>query len=206
MTTPTGEGHADGEAGAAADDGTPTVVAVVGSPQPRGNTAFLTGLAVDELERRGIGCETILLARVRIDPCLSHDDCDRRASCPRRDDAETVYEKVWAADGVILASPVFFATVSAQMKLFMDRTNHRYLHGPALAPRVVGLIAVGGQGGLRETLRTMERYIEIMCPRPPRVETASGIADRIGDAERSEELRAAVTAMAARMADALLGG
>lgn len=181
------------------------MVAIMGSPQPHGNTAFLTGLAVEELERRGVRCQTVSLARVRIDPCLSHDDCDSRARCPIRDDAESVYQKVWAADGLLLASPVFFATVSAQMKLFMDRTNHRYLHGPALAPKVVGLIAVGGQGGLRETLRTMERYITIMCPQRPLVVTASGLADRIGEAERSEQLRAAVTTMAARMADILLG-
>jgi len=182
----------------------PTVVAIVGSPRRHGNTAYATGLAVAELERRGIGCETISLAKVRLEPCLAHDDCGTRERCPRRDDAEAVFDSVWAATGLILASPVFFATVSAQMKTFMDRTNHRYLHGPALHPKAVGLIAVGGQGGLKDTLRTMERYLEIMCPEMPTVETASGIADKLGDAEKSDALRESVVAMAGRLADALL--
>jgi len=43
-----------------------------------------------------------------------------------------------------------------------------------------------------------------MCPEMPTVETASGIADKLGDAEKSDELRESVVAMAGRLADALL--
>jgi len=183
----------------------PTVVAVVGSPRPRGNTVYATRLATDELERRGIRCETIHIAELDIRLCRGHDDCDTRETCPFvDDDAEAAYEKLWAADGVILASPVHFATVSSLMKIFLDRTNHRYLQGPPLQPKVAGLIAVGGQGGMRETLRTLERYLEIVCPTMPPVLTASGKADKLGEAEASPQLRDAVLAMAAGMAAELL--
>ena len=184
---------------------TPKIVAVVGSPRPRGNTAWATAVAVEELERRGIDCETIRIADLSIRLCRGHDDCETREDCPLIDDAEPAYEKVWAADGIIFATPVHFATVSSLMKIFLDRTNHRYLKGPPLEPRVAGLIAIGGQGGMRETLDTLERYLEIACRSEPPIFRASGKADKIGEAESSPGLRESVVAMADEMADVLLG-
>jgi multimeric flavodoxin WrbA len=184
----------------------PTVVAVVGSPRLRGNTVYATRLATDELERRGVRCETVHIAELKIQLCRGHDDCGERDACPFTDDAEGAYDRMWAADGLILASPVHFATVSALMKIFLDRTNHRYLKGPPLQPKVAGLIAVGGQGGMKDTLHTLQRYLEIVCPVEPPVYTAKGRADKLGEAEASSKLRDSVLAMADAMADTLLGG
>lgn len=183
----------------------PQVVAVIGSPRRNGNTAFAVGLATDALERRGIACETIRVVDLSMSHCRGHDDCETRDACPLRDDAEAAYEKVWAADGVIFASPVHFATVSALMKLFLDRTNHRYLHGPPLTPKAAGLIAIGGQGGMKATLDTLERYLEIVCPDKPQVFTASGKADKLGEAASSPQIRESVLTMADGLATALLG-
>jgi len=190
-----------------ADEGAsaPTVVAVVGSPRLRGNTVWATRLATDELERRGIRCETIRIAELKIHLCRGHDDCGTRDACPFNDDAEGAYESIWGADGLIFASPVHFATVSALMKIFLDRTNHRYLNGPPLQPKAAGLIAVGGQGGMKDTLHTLERYLEIVCPVKPPIYTAKGKADKLGEAETSSELRDSVLAMADAMADTLIG-
>jgi multimeric flavodoxin WrbA len=198
-----GGARSDEDAGAAAAPG-PSVVAIIGSPRAHGNAAAAVATATAELERRGIRCETLPLCQYLIEPCRGHENCGTRRSCPVEDDAEEVYEKVYAADGLILATPVYFANVSAQMKAFMDRTNHRYLHGPPLAPRVAGLIAIGGQGGLKSTIAAMQRFLMISCPTPPAIEAVTGIAEKAGAARRSEQLREDLLEMARRMADVLL--
>jgi multimeric flavodoxin WrbA len=187
-------------------DGAPRVVSVVASPRPRGNTHYVTELVTAELERRGIECRTLSLHEYNIEPCREQVEPGTPGTCPPQDDAETVYDLVYAADGLILASPVYFANVSAQMKAFMDRTNLRFLHGPPLAPRAVGLVAVGGQGGLKATVEAMQRFLDISCPHPPYVASVTGVAEGPGEVEGSDEVRRAARQMAGRVADILLTG
>jgi multimeric flavodoxin WrbA len=186
-----------------ARDASPVVVAVVGSPRRRGNTAFAVRLACQELERLGIRTDTILLVDHDVRPCTGHDDCGRRVCCPIKDDAEELLEKMYAADGLILASPTYFSNMSGQMKVFLDRTNDRYLRNEWLHPSAIGLITVGGQGGLEDTLAALRRVLRHIAPAAPPPVTASGIADRIGDAERSVPLCDAVRNMAGQMAASL---
>jgi multimeric flavodoxin WrbA len=126
-----------------ADSARPTVVAVIGSPHAQGVTTMTVEMVTRQLEKHLIDCETLPLSEYIIQPCRDEEAAGAPAGCPT-DDAEFVFDKVYAADGLILATPVYFANVSAQMKAFMDRTNPHYLHGPPLAPRVAGLVAIGG--------------------------------------------------------------
>jgi multimeric flavodoxin WrbA len=57
---------------------------------------------------------------------------------------EEQLDRVWAADGLILATPIYFRNVSAQMKAFMDRTNDRFMREQYLTTKVVGLLVIGG--------------------------------------------------------------
>ena len=177
------------------DDHDPSVVALVGSPHRRGNTAFAVEVAVAELERRGVRCQTVML-------------CDLAGSLigdGQGGHIEALLDDVWRADGLILATPVCFCNVSAQMKAFMDRTNERYETGRWLVPRVVGLLAIGAHGGFTETVAAMRRYLDLMAPSHPPIEVATGHADAQGEARRSQEIRRAAIAMAARLADLLRG-
>jgi multimeric flavodoxin WrbA len=184
------------------DAARPTVVAVIGSPHARGATTMTVEMVTGELERHGIRCETLPLAEYIIQPCRD-EEAGAPAGC-QTDDAEFVFDKVYAADGLILASPVYFANVSAQMKAFMDRTNVHYLHGPPLAPLAVGLVAIGGQGGLKATIAAMQRFLTISCPTPPVVESVTGIAENTGAVRDPDRLRRQSLEMADRMAAALL--
>jgi multimeric flavodoxin WrbA len=179
------------------------VVALVGSPRRQGNTVTAVQIAIEELSRRGVGCEPILLCDYMMRLCEA--DPGRQVCGGVEDDAELLLDKVWAADGLILATPIHFCNVSAQMKAFMDRTNDRFLRKQWLAPKAVGLMAIGGQGGFTDTITAMRRYLELMAPSVPPMAVATGHADAVGEAERSEEVRAAALEMAARMADILLG-
>ena len=190
------EGHGDLNPG-------PRVVALVGSPRRQGNTASAVGVATQELERSGVNCETVMLCDFTAG--LLAVDLGRQVSTGADDCAEALLDRVWAADGLILATPIYFCNVSAQMKAFMDSTNDRYLDKRWLAPRAVGMLAIGAQAGFTETIAAMRRYLDLLAPSHPPVEVATGHADAIGEARRSQEVREAARAMAARMADVLTG-
>ncbi len=180
----------------------PSVVAVVGSPR-RGNTATLVARVLDELTSRGACCETIALAERRIAPCLGHDDCGERAACPLGDDAATVLERVYAADCLILASPVYYENVSAQMKAFMDRNVFRYAHDEWLAAKAVGLIAVTAETGLGDTLGALRRFVALSTDGDVPVFTCGGYADAAGSAAADGALLAEAGRLGGELGDAL---
>jgi len=176
------------------------VVALVGSPRADGNTADLVEVAAAELGRRGISCDRIVLGEVNILPCQGHEDCESLALCPLEDDACDLLDRVYAADGLILASPVYYEDVSAQMKAFIDRNCFNSTHDIWLRARSIGLIAVAESTGLDETIGTLRRYVALSSKAALTPLTASGFAYRSGDALRNEALVRSVRELAAAMA------
>lgn len=181
----------------------PHVVAVVGSPRRQGNVAALVGATLEELERHGCRCTTLMLAELRIDACDGHRNCGELAECPHDDDMAGVLEAVYGADGLILASPVYWENVSSQMKAFMDRAATRYYHEQWLAPKVVGLIAVAAETGLDDTLSAMGRFVSLASGDELPTLRLSGLADSPGvaaaDTALMAEARDLGRAMAARL-------
>ena len=183
-----------------------TVVAVVGSPRRKGNTAYVVDLVLDDLRRRGAHCEKIMLVDNRIAPCEGHDDCADRPVCALDDDAQSVHDKVYAADGVILATPVYFEDVSAQMKAWIDRNEFPYSHEARLRPKVVGLVVVTAETGIDETLASLCRFVALCAEdEVPPAYSAAGFAEELGAAETAE-LAAAAATLAADMAKHLFQG
>jgi multimeric flavodoxin WrbA len=178
------------------------VVAVAGSPR-RGNTAALVAAVLDELTARGALCETIVLAEQRIAPCLGHDDCGERAACPLGDDAADVLERVYTADCLILASPVYYENVSAQMKAFIDRNVFRYAHDQWLPAKAVGLIAVTAETGLDDTLAALRRYVALSTDGDVPVFSCGGCADVAGAAAADDALLAEARRLGVELAVAL---
>jgi multimeric flavodoxin WrbA len=183
-------------------DARPSVVAVIASPR-RGNTAALVGAAVAELEARGAACETIALGDLFIAPCQAHDGCGDFAACPLRDDAAAVLDRVYAADCLILGSPVYYENVSAQMKAFIDRNVFRYAHDEWLRATAVGLVAVTAETGLQETLDALRRYVALSTDHDVPVFTCGGYADEAGAAAADEALLGEARRLGAELAAAL---
>ncbi len=181
----------------------PRILAVVGSPRAQSNSAALAEAALDELAALGATCETIRLAERAVAPCLAHAACADLDACPLDDDTHAVLESVYAADGLILASPVYYENVSAQMKAFIDRNVFRYAHDQWLAARAVGLIAVTAETGLADTLAALRRYVALSTDREVPVFTLGGYAEGPGEAAADADLIAAAKALAAGMAAAL---
>ena len=133
------------------------VVAIVGSPHPEGNTSYLVDEAFKELSSQGIDTEKIVLGQCVVNPCQGHAKCGTFTVCKIKDDAPGIIEKYNQADGVILASPVYFFNVSAQMKTFIDRNFFTFTHGGKKKATCAGLIAIGGGGGADETIGALKR-------------------------------------------------
>ncbi len=103
------------------------VVAFCGSARRNGNTAMLARTVLAELEPAGIETELVQLAGKEIRGCLACRKCfekkDRRCS-GRDDDVNGLIEKMIAADGILLASPTYFADLSSEMKALIDRSGY----------------------------------------------------------------------------------
>ena len=182
----------------------PLVVAVVGSPRPHGNTSLLVDVVLEELARRGVRARKVMLGERHVAGCLGHDDCADRRACQIGDDAAHVLDAVYEADGLILATPVYYENVSAQMKAFMDRNVFRYAHDEWLRAKVVGLVAVTAETGLDETLAALRRYVALSTEGDVPIFSVGGYADTAGSAGEKPELLDAARQLAADLAEALL--
>jgi len=100
------------------------VIGLVGSPHgTRGNTGRLLEFVMEGAVSRGAETETIALRWEKVRPCLACDVCHQKGECPQDDDFENIRGKINAADGLVLASPNYIFSVSAQLKAFMDRCS-----------------------------------------------------------------------------------
>jgi multimeric flavodoxin WrbA len=102
------------------------VVAFNGSARKDGNTAILVNTVLEELERAGIRTELVQLSGKKIRGCTACGKCFEKQNnrCAVKGDiVNDCIEKMLDADGIILASPTYFADVSTEMKALIDRSG-----------------------------------------------------------------------------------
>jgi len=97
------------------------IIAVYGSPRRKGNTSTLLRNAVQGARDAGANVEEFVLRDLKMSPCLEIYACKKTGRCVLEDDFQLLYDKFSECDGVMLASPIFFYTVSAHTKTMMDR-------------------------------------------------------------------------------------
>ncbi|MGD8292291.1 MAG: flavodoxin family protein [Desulfobacterales bacterium] len=97
------------------------IVAIYGSPRRKGNTATLLKRAVDGAKDSGAQVSEIVLRDLKMSPCLEIFGCTKSGECRLKDDFQKARDQILSSHGLILASPVFFYTVSAHTKILMDR-------------------------------------------------------------------------------------
>jgi multimeric flavodoxin WrbA len=124
---------------------------VKGSPRKNGNSAALADQVAAGAEAAGAEVETVYLHGMDIQPCDACDFCQDAADagCVIQDDMQPLYPKVREADALVYASPIYWFTVSAQMKLFMDRCyalggESDYASEHALAGKRIGIVLTYG--------------------------------------------------------------
>jgi len=182
------------------------ILAIVGSPRPKGNTNYLVDRALEEASKKGAETEKIVLSQYEVNPCLGHDDCPSFDSCLQKDDTGWILDRFCEADGVILATPVYYYNVSAQMKAFIDRNYFIYKHDQKYKPIVVGIIVVAEQMGIEDTLHTLRQFTDELGAREDRVFVTSGYANKLGDAEKNPPLVDEARKLGRQMAESLREG
>lgn len=121
------------------------VVAFNGSPRKDGNTTILVNYVLDELKKEGIETELVQLAGKKIRGCVACYKCfqNKDQRCSVKDDvANECIEKMTEAQGIILASPTYFADVTAEMKALIDRSGLVSKANDDLLKRKVGAAVV----------------------------------------------------------------
>jgi multimeric flavodoxin WrbA len=99
------------------------IVIVIGSPRENGNSTILAEQVASGARISGAEVEVFNLHKLAISPCNACDACRKENSggCTINDDMQMLYPKLKAADAIVIASPVYWFSVSAQTKLFIDR-------------------------------------------------------------------------------------
>ena len=144
------------------------VLGFQGSPRKKGNTSFLLKNFMQAVEKLGAQTRIIEVTQKNIIPCKEYVVCERKGYCPIDDDVKIeIYPLIRQAEVVVLATPIFFFNMSAQLKALVDRCQlfwaRKYklkLTDPAKKTKRGFLLAVGASKGksLFEGLQLTAKY------------------------------------------------
>ncbi|MFH1992798.1 MAG: flavodoxin family protein [Pseudomonadota bacterium] len=152
----------------------PKIAAIYGSPRRKGNTAMLLKQAVQGAKDAGAQVAEIVLRDLKMSPCLEIYGCKENGRCVIQDDFHKVIDLLLASQGVMLASPIFFYTVSAHTKILMDRCQSLWVKkywidkvpfGQKEAKRKGLFISVGATKGKKlfdGTLLTIKYFFDVL--------------------------------------------
>ena len=140
------------------------VMIMMGSPRKNGNIAALVEQVAEGSRSVGGEVDTIYLHGMKINPCDACDICqgDIERDCIVDDDMTELYPRLREANVLVIASPVYWFTVSAQTKLFMDRCYALGSpRGYALGGKRIGVLLTYGDSdpfnsGAVNALRTFQ--------------------------------------------------
>jgi len=129
------------------------ILGVVGSPRVGGNTELLVLETLKAAEGEGAKTELIRLAGKEIKPCDACQTCRRTGDCHIEDDFKEIFERMVEADGIILASPVYFGSATPQLKALIDRAGRiSGMKGRVFENKVGGPLVVARRAGQNFTL------------------------------------------------------
>lgn len=183
------------------------ITAVTGSHRLNGNTSYLTDKALEGARALGMETTKISLAQYRVNLCQAHDECEKLASCPQEDDMGWIAQKLYGADGVILASPVYSHYVTALMKAFIERTRFYTRRNQRMAARCAGIIVLAGSTGIEETSAALTRFItRTSSITVEKIGQVHGFARTLGEIESNAPVVEQAVKLGRSMAEYLLNG
>lgn len=154
------------------------VLAIMGSPRKKGHTLKAVERVKDELLRidDSIDFEYLFLGDSHLEMCKGCFGCFAGGAdkCPLKDDRDMIYNKMTAADGIILAAPTYAMGVPALMKNFIDRFAYT-LHRPCFFDQAfMAVSTVGGVVGMKQALGQLallaagaKKSLKLGVPMPP---------------------------------------
>lgn len=117
------------------------IVVLVGSVRKHGNTQVLVHSFVEGAKQNN-NVEVISVSDYKVNPCIGCNSCFKREhnTCSQNDDMQKIYENLSQADIIVIASPVYFYGISAQLKAIIDRLHSPVRNG--FKVRKLGLLLV----------------------------------------------------------------
>lgn len=168
------------------------VVAFNGSARKDGNTALLIGTVFRELNAQDIETELIQMAGEPVRGCMACGKCfeNQDQQCVIKTDPMNSYiQKMIEADGIILGSPTYFASVSTEIKALIDRAGYVCRGNGHLLKRKAGAAVVAvRRGGAIHAFDTINHFFTISQMIIPGANYWNfGIGRDVGDVENDEE-------------------
>ena len=135
------------------------VLLINGSPHARGNTA----IALREMERifteNGIETETLHIGKDAIRGCMACNYCAKAGKCVFDDAVNAAAPKFESADGIVVATPVYYASANATLVAFLDRLFYSTAFDKTM--KVGAAVAVARRGGTSATFDELNKYFTI---------------------------------------------
>ena len=135
------------------------VLLINGSPKANGNTALALSEMAKVFEAEGVEAETIHVGNKAIRGCIACNQCGKQGKCVFDDMVNEVAPKFEAADGIVVASPVYYAGPNATVTAFLDRLF--YSTGFNKSMKVGAAVAVCRRGGSSAAFDRLNKYFTI---------------------------------------------
>lgn len=135
------------------------VLLINGSPKPNGNTAISLREMETVFREEGIEVETVRVGSEAIRGCTACGFCHRNGKCVFDDIVNETVPKFEECDGIVVASPVYYASANSTLTAFLDRLF--YSSGFDKTMKVGASVAVARRGGLSATFDQLNKYFTI---------------------------------------------
>lgn len=135
------------------------VIAINGSPRPKGNTYLAIRRVFDTLEAEGIETEVLQVGGRPVLGCIACNRCVKEGRCTLPDEEfEALAQKIYDCDGLILAAPVYYGSMPGVMKTFLDRFFYQNRSNDRMRHKVGASAAILRRSGGRTTLNDLNHY------------------------------------------------
>ena len=141
------------------------VLAVNGSPRAAGNTSVMIGWCLEELKKEGVETEVFQIGWEPVRGCKACFACAkmREMKCVQDDAVNLLIPKMIEADGIILASPVYFADLTPELKCVIDRAGYVALnHGNPMRRKAGAAIVAARRAGQVHAFDSINHFFGIM--------------------------------------------
>ena len=135
------------------------VLMINGSPRVGGNTAIALKEMEKAFEKNGIEVETVQIGNKAIRGCIACGTCAKKGQCVFDDAVNEVAPKFEEADGLVVASPVYYASANGTLVSFLDRLFYSCHCDKRM--KVGAAVAVARRGGLSATFDELNKYFTI---------------------------------------------